>query len=467
MGRMPQLPSSMVTVPKPDVFPSEDSDNWLPYTDSGVSTINPQPSRIRAVSLRISMLCEISNDVLLSFYDSAPGSNSGVVEFAATTINRIQQAGKNGVQAEFKKLGELFAKLEDWRKKLPGELEAKEGSLPSVLLMHMFHQTLYIHLFRPFLKSSAATNSTLSHLDPRKACLAAATMISKYLRFYKRRYGLRQICNVAGYFIHSACTIHLLNLQQKAAKRDIVQGLKSLEEIGECWLVAKRALVIVGVFVKRRGIELPEEAESVLKRCWREGRHFGLGAQVEKVLSAATTIKPNLNDPTPPKPLTAATITNPSVSNLTQAAQTSPLSSHPHPPISPHLPHQQSFPAQSPPPPPPPLVPRSSPQPFPTQFYTDQPQQLAYYTSPPSNSQYISTTAPLSPSSCASAGSPGSELLPEFGIDQGLLEQCENWWWRDTTELANAMAVDPPAWPGTNALGVTGPGTEGFDERRE
>ena len=136
MGRMPQLPSSMVTVPKPDVFPSEDSDSWLPYTDSGVSTINPQPSRIRAVSLRISMLCEISNDVLLSFYDSTPGSNTSVVvEFAATTINRIQQAGKNGVQAEFKKLGELFARLEDWKKKLPSELEAKEGSLPSVLLM--------------------------------------------------------------------------------------------------------------------------------------------------------------------------------------------------------------------------------------------------------------------------------------------------------------------------------------------
>jgi hypothetical protein len=137
MGRMPQLPSSMVTVPKPDVFPSEDSDNWLPYTDSAASTINPQPSRIRAVSLRISMLCEISNDVLLSFYDSTPGSNSasGAVESAATTINRIQQQGKSGVQAEFKKLGELFGRLEDWRKKLPIELEAKEGSLPSVLLM--------------------------------------------------------------------------------------------------------------------------------------------------------------------------------------------------------------------------------------------------------------------------------------------------------------------------------------------
>ncbi|KAG0135529.1 putative nitrogen assimilation transcription factor nirA [Tuber indicum] len=476
MGRMPQLPSSMVTVPKPDVFPSEDSDNWLPYTDSGVSTINPQPSRIRAVSLRISMLCEISNDVLLSFYDSAPGSNSGVVEFAATTINRIQQAGKNGVQAEFKKLGELFARLEDWRKKLPTELEAKEGSLPSVLLMHMFHQTLYIHLFRPFLKSSAATNSTLSHLDPRKACLAAATMISKYLRFYKRRYGLRQICNVAGYFIHSACTVHLLNLQQKAAKRDIVQGLKSLEEIGECWLVAKRALVIVGVFVKRRGIELPEEAEGVLKRCWREGKRFGLGAQVDKVLRAATTIKQALEDPTPlPKPVTTAPITSTSVSDLAQVAQLTPLSSRPHPSASPPLPHRKSFPAQSPPLPPPPPIPQSSPQAFPTRYYPDHP-QLTYYTSPPSNPQYLPTTAPLSPSSCASAGTPGSELLPEFGIDQGLLDQCENWWWRDTTELANEMAVDTPAWPGAGGSGTAvqgtaggfgGPGARGFDDGEE
>jgi len=54
--------------------------------------------------------------------------------------------------------------------------------------------------------------------------------------------------------------------------------------------------------------------------------------------------------------------------------------------------------------------------------------------------------------------------LPEFGIDQGLLEQCDNWWWRDTAELANEMAVDPPAWPGATGLGVPGPATGGFDE---
>lgn len=72
--------------------------------------------------------------------------------------------------------------------------------------------------------------------------------------------------------------------------------------------------------------------------------------------------------------------------------------------------------------------------------------------------------------------------MPEFGIDQGLLEQCDNWWWRDTAELANEMAIDAPAWPGTANLSVVagpgaGAGTGGggfdesgtgvFDERRE
>jgi len=266
MGRMPQLPSAMVTVPKPDVFPSEESDNWVPYTDDGIID-NAQPSRIRAISLQISHLCELSNDILLCFYNPTPSSASPMAKSLT----------KSSISAEFKKLGELFSCLEDWRKKLPPELEARGGSLPSALLMHMFHQTLYIHLFRPFLKFSSQTSSTpLSHLDPRKACLHAATSISKYLRFYKHRYKLKQICNVAGYFIHSACTIHLLNLPQKTAARDIIQGLQGLEEMGECWLVARRSLVIIDILVRRWRLKVPEEAAVILTRARLEAKRWGL-----------------------------------------------------------------------------------------------------------------------------------------------------------------------------------------------
>ncbi|KAF8248363.1 hypothetical protein K440DRAFT_649976 [Wilcoxina mikolae CBS 423.85] len=277
MGRMPQLPSAMVTVPKPDVFPSEDSDNWVPYTDEGVIDA-AQPSRIRAISLQISMLCEISNDILLVFYNPTPASNQPQAKILS----------KSSVGAEFKKLGELFSRLEEWRKRLPPELEARGGSLPSTLLMHMFHQTLYIHLFRPFLKFSSTSSTPLSHLDPRKACLAAATTISKYLRFYKHRYKLRQICNVAGYFIHSAATIHLLNLPQKTAARDIVQSLQALEDMGECWLVARRSLVIIDILVRRWRLEIPEEAAVILARSRGEAKRWGLQEKAGMATSTTT-----------------------------------------------------------------------------------------------------------------------------------------------------------------------------------
>lgn len=455
MGRMPQLPSSMVTVPKPDVFPSEDSDSWHPYTDTGLTISNtPQPSRIRAVSLRITMLCEISNDILLSFYNPTPGSSTagGVTTAdASATIAKILQQGKNSAAGEFKKLGELFTRLEEWRKKLPPELEAKEGSLPSVLLMHMFHQTLYIHLFRPFLKFSAATTSTLSHLDPRKACLGAATTMSKYLRFYKRRYGLRQICNVAGYFIHSACTIHLLNLSQKTAKRDIVQGLKSLEEIGECWLVAKRALIILGVLVKRWQIELPDEAEGVLRRCWSDGRRFGLGTEVERVLGRKIgKDERRLRDPAHSPPPPSITNIYTGASNPTSPAVV---------PVAQQQQHQFFPPSVNVASPPAITAPVSSPylNPSSPNSITVPSQQQPFFAQ--MQQPYMSLNAP-SPSS-ASASTPHSVLDTVDGFSQ-------DWWYRDQTELASDLGGIGMDWglpSTTQGMGQGSPaqGAGGFD----
>jgi hypothetical protein len=130
----------------------------------------------------------------------------------------------------------------------------------------MFFHLLYIHLFRPFLKYNPSTSPLPSHVSPRKLCTQAASLISKLMRLYKRTYGLRQICNIAVYIVHSACTIHLLNLPDKAAKRDIVHGIKHLEEIAEDWLCARRTLSILSVLARKWKVELPEEALAVLTR---------------------------------------------------------------------------------------------------------------------------------------------------------------------------------------------------------
>ena len=139
----------------------------------------------------------------------------------------------------------------------------------------MFFQLLYIHLFRPFLKYTQATSPLPSHVSPRKLCTQAAGMISKLMRLYKRSHGLRQIVNFAIYVVHSACTIHLLNLPDKSARRDIIHGVKHLEEMAEGWLVARRTLNVMSMQARKWRIDLPEEAAAVL--C-RTDAKFGLAA---------------------------------------------------------------------------------------------------------------------------------------------------------------------------------------------
>ncbi|KAK2627728.1 hypothetical protein QTJ16_002374 [Diplocarpon rosae] len=248
LGRLPQLPVSNITAPKYDVFPDEDSDTWSPYTDNGIGQLHSQASRTRAVALQISQLCEISSDLLTFFYHP---------QHLERSVGRSQ---------ELKKLSEMQTRLEAWRKELPKEMEPKEGQLPNVLLMHMFFWLLHIHLFRPFLKYNPSTSPLPSHVSPRKLCTQAACSISKLMRLYKRTYGLRQICNIAVYIVHSACTIHLLNLPEKTARRDIVHGVKHLEEIAEDWLCARRTLSVLSVLARKWRIELPQEAAALFAR---------------------------------------------------------------------------------------------------------------------------------------------------------------------------------------------------------
>lgn len=84
-------------------------------------------------------------------------------------------------------------------------------------------------------------------------------MISKLLRIYKKTHGLKQVCNIVVYIVHSACTIHLLNLPDKNSVRDIVHGVRHLDEIGESWLCARKTLAILSMVSRKWKIGLPAE----------------------------------------------------------------------------------------------------------------------------------------------------------------------------------------------------------------
>jgi hypothetical protein len=121
---------------------------WSPYTDSGLVQANSQPSRTRAIALQISLLCEISNDLLVSFYHP----------------NSLDKPLSK--QAELKKLSELHTRLEAWRKNLPKEMEPKEGQLPNVLLMQYVLRKALVALLLTFVQYvfSAALYAPVSPL---------------------------------------------------------------------------------------------------------------------------------------------------------------------------------------------------------------------------------------------------------------------------------------------------------------
>jgi hypothetical protein len=169
----------------------------------------------------------------------------------------------------------------------------------------MFFHLLYIHLFRPFLKHNPSTSSLPSHVSPRKLCTQAAESISKLMRLYKRTYGLRQICNIAVYIVHSACTVHLLQLPEKSAKRDIIHGVKHLEEIAEDWLCARRTLSILSVLGRKWKIDLPEEAADVFTRTDAKYGYFSTAdvPSPKQELIAVTPLSTNTSPPQPPQPL--------------------------------------------------------------------------------------------------------------------------------------------------------------------
>ncbi len=310
----------------------------------------------------------------------------------------------------------------------------------------MFFQLLFIHLFRPFLKYKQATSPLPSHVSPRKFLTHAASMISKLLRLYKRTYGLRQICNIAVYISHSACTVHLLNLPDKNAARDIIHGLKHLEEIGDSWLCARRTLGILHNVAGRWKIELPEEASKTLQRAREK---FGSLHSPDR----EATPKPDnqMPPPTPMQPLPppiAKPKTEPNINHRPNPANS--VSSN------------GFFPA---------TAPLASPMPTPDMPRLDgifpvPPQSANEFNNKPKQQSYVmpQTQQERWNSSQASQAPPIQQTSPTMlfgGVDS--LMQDQEWWLRDSNQMfANWNGMEQEAAMQGNAGFDNGTGNMGY-----
>lgn len=218
----------------------------------------------------------------------------------------------------------------------------------------MFFQLLFIHLFRPFLRYKPANSPLPAHVSPRKFLTHAAAAISKLLRLYRRTHGLRQICNVAVYISHMACTVHVLNLPDKNAARDLVYGLSHLEEISESWLCARRTLGILRQVSRRWNVDLPEAAEKTFEKVEAKfgvfkHHDFSLSPKSEPHATPMLTPIPRFSHPeSTAVPHAAATANNqmfPVVTNGNYLANTTPLTNTP-PPVIQHPDGTLSLPPQ-------------------------------------------------------------------------------------------------------------------------
>jgi hypothetical protein len=291
----------------------------------------------------------------------------------------------------------------------------------------MFFQLLYIHLFRPFLKYSQANSPLPAHVSPRKMCSHAAETISKLLRLYKRTYGLRQICNIAVYIAHSACTIHLLNLPEKNAKRDIIHGIKQLEEIAESWLCARRTLGILSLQVRKWKAELPEEAAEVLARTDAKYGHFRSHDSTSPTSETASPATLMQTSPSPmPRPETNHMIPTTGLTNGAAIPNLSQFRVHPSNGIySNNIPTQTS-----------PLQASPSYTNTPSPNYTSAPLPKSYMPPPAQSQSQPQKTQWASPRSTNDANMAQNHASPSSLFNHGeILEESKDWWLKDQSAI--------------------------------
>ena len=268
-------------------------------------------------------------------------------------------------------------------------------------------------------------------------------MISKLLRIYKRTHGLRQICNIVVYISHAACTIHLLNLPDKNAARDIVHGLKHLEEIAESWLCARRTLGILHLVAKRWNIELPDEAAKTFARATTKFGPFKDHKSSPKVGSpmahptAIHSLPPSSNKPVVESNLDATLNPGNGLSSNALYSTTAPLAS---PMPAPNMPHPNGS------------------MTMPSQKATDfnKPNPNSYLLSQNQQNYFNNQTA--QPASTQQNASP-----PMPFIDAHTLVPDHEWWLKDSNQIfANWNGLEQEAMLHGNGGFDLGSGSMGY-----
>ncbi|KAF2405323.1 hypothetical protein EJ06DRAFT_525849 [Trichodelitschia bisporula] len=232
LGRLPQIPTSAVTVDMPQVREGEDGDMWMPP--------NPHlrarsPASISTVFYEVARLSKILNSTLLMF-------------FAPT------EAIKGSL------LLDEYNKYLAWYHRLPTAVASLEDAPPHILTLHMYYHAAILLLFRPFLKATL-TNSPIS---PSEICRTAANYISDIAMRYRRQYGVAGLHAFQPHCLVAACTIHIVNMPSIASTSYLKAACEILQEMTFRNEWALGGLGMLRAIVRKWGIILPGDVEEAL-----------------------------------------------------------------------------------------------------------------------------------------------------------------------------------------------------------
>jgi hypothetical protein len=269
----------------------------------------------------------------------------------------------------------------------------------------------------------------------------------------------------------------LLNLPDRNAKRDLIHGVRNLEEIAEGWLCARRTLRVLDVSANKWQIEVPGEVVAVFERThakWGSWGSWDSETSPESLADTPSSVpaeahyqpqqqqqpqqqrQPVLQNGQGPYHHSAGgPFQQPAFySNVPQTQPTNDGRSYgnfnnPHMQVS--LPNQQNYLAVN--------------QPYPSLNAVPNPMSSDNRWNTANNQDVSCDNSNSSNSPVAVAGTPP---MPVFnGLPEHLMEENQGWWLRDQSSLALGLENWGEGWAGNQFVDVTGVSAAAAQERND
>ncbi|KAF2809283.1 uncharacterized protein BDZ99DRAFT_443474 [Mytilinidion resinicola] len=161
-----------------------------------------------------------------------------------------------------RRLLDTYCKYKNWYKSLPKALQLdpndKALPIPHVLTLHMYYHTCIVHLFRPLMK----VDILHSDIRPREVCIDSANTVSDIMRLYRRHYSLRSCNLLLTHILLSITTVHLINSSNPVSRRNLIDGLRAMEDMSTCHYFTARTFKIIYNLCQKWNLPFPDELKS-------------------------------------------------------------------------------------------------------------------------------------------------------------------------------------------------------------